>query len=92
MHQIHHSTLPRHRDKNLGAILSLWDYLFGTLYVPQGREEFPLGISCEEVGAANPHTNIAQILIEPVTTAWQTLQRPTPPSPAAAVPQLRSQT
>ncbi|MBL7663050.1 sterol desaturase family protein [bacterium] len=47
-HQIHHSSLSRHWDKNFGFIFSLWDWFFGTLYVPQTKENFPLGIGGEE--------------------------------------------
>ncbi|MFJ4193082.1 sterol desaturase family protein [Pseudomonas sp. NPDC089534] len=32
-HQIHHSSAPRHFNKNFAINLSLWDWLFGTLYV-----------------------------------------------------------
>jgi len=32
-HQIHHSDLPEHHNKNYGTNLSLWDWMFGTLYV-----------------------------------------------------------
>lgn len=32
-HQIHHSDAPRHFHKNFGTNLSLWDWMFGTLYV-----------------------------------------------------------
>ena len=73
MHQIHHSVLVRHRDKNLGLTLALWDYLFGTLYVPESRESFLLGISSEEIGAGNPHKSLAQFLIEPVRTSMQVM-------------------
>jgi sterol desaturase/sphingolipid hydroxylase (fatty acid hydroxylase superfamily) len=38
-HQIHHSTDPVHFDKNFGASLALWDWLFGTLHIPQRRNE-----------------------------------------------------
>lgn len=31
-HRIHHSIEPRHRDRNFGVILTVWDRLFGTLY------------------------------------------------------------
>ena len=55
-------------------MLPLWDFLFGTLYVPESHEEFPLGISDEEVGARNPHTTIGQALIEPVMTGVLTLR------------------
>ena len=30
-HQIHHSDNPAHFDKNMGAKLAIWDWLFGTL-------------------------------------------------------------
>ena len=32
-HQIHHSDAPRHFHKNFSTNLSLWDWMFGTLYV-----------------------------------------------------------
>lgn len=43
-HQIHHSTSPEHIDKNFGYCLALWDWLFGTLYIPKREESFALGI------------------------------------------------
>jgi sterol desaturase/sphingolipid hydroxylase (fatty acid hydroxylase superfamily) len=39
-HRIHHSVEPRHFDKNFGVITPLWDWLFGTLYVP-AKDEWP---------------------------------------------------
>jgi sterol desaturase/sphingolipid hydroxylase (fatty acid hydroxylase superfamily) len=48
MHQIHHSCLPRHFDKNLGGMFTIWDRLAGTLYLPRGREALPLGLHREE--------------------------------------------
>ncbi len=47
MHQIHHSSDPRHYDSNLGGALAVWDRMFGTLYIPQGREEISYGIGAE---------------------------------------------
>ncbi|WP_433736017.1 sterol desaturase family protein [Pseudomonas putida] len=38
-HQVHHSDAPRHFDKNFGVNLSLWDWMFGTLYVTQSKPE-----------------------------------------------------
>lgn len=38
-HQIHHSTKPRHFDKNFGSSLVLFDWLFGTLYMPSKERE-----------------------------------------------------
>lgn len=31
-HRIHHSIEPRHRDKNFGVCLNVWDRMFGTLH------------------------------------------------------------
>lgn len=38
-HQIHHSRNPIHFDKNFGASLAFWDWLFGTLHMPQRHNE-----------------------------------------------------
>ncbi|MFC5695671.1 sterol desaturase family protein [Pseudomonas sp. GCM10022186] len=38
-HQIHHSDAPRHFNKNFGTNLSLWDWMFGTLYVTSSKPE-----------------------------------------------------
>lgn len=43
-HQIHHSTEARHIDKNFGLMLSIWDWLAGSLYVPKEREDFEIGL------------------------------------------------
>ncbi len=45
MHQVHHSSDEAHIDKNLGFFLSIWDKLFGSLYVPKSKEELRLGLS-----------------------------------------------
>lgn len=38
-HQIHHSDAPRHFNKNFAINLSLWDWMFGTLYVTNSTPE-----------------------------------------------------
>jgi sterol desaturase/sphingolipid hydroxylase (fatty acid hydroxylase superfamily) len=73
MHQIHHSSLPHHHDKNMGDIFSVWDWIFGTLYVPRHREHIPYGISKEELGVNNPHLSLKGLLVEPVVTAIRCL-------------------
>jgi sterol desaturase/sphingolipid hydroxylase (fatty acid hydroxylase superfamily) len=45
MHQVHHSKAQAHIDKNFGFFLSIWDKLFGALYIPQSKEELTLGLS-----------------------------------------------
>jgi sterol desaturase/sphingolipid hydroxylase (fatty acid hydroxylase superfamily) len=39
-HRLHHSVEPRHWDRNFAVMFPLWDRLFGTQVMPQGRE-FP---------------------------------------------------
>jgi sterol desaturase/sphingolipid hydroxylase (fatty acid hydroxylase superfamily) len=46
-HQLHHSTNPRHYNKNFGFCLSLWDWVFGTLYIPEKHEKLTFGIGEE---------------------------------------------
>jgi len=45
LHQIHHGCALQHRDKNFGGILSIWDGLAGTLYLPRGDEPLTLGLA-----------------------------------------------
>lgn len=47
-HQLHHSKAKRHWDKNMGMVLSLWDWMFGTLYVPKEKEEIHFGLAGDE--------------------------------------------
>ena len=46
-HQIHHSTNPQHFNRNYGSCLALWDWMFGTLYVP-GKEKEKLSFGAEQ--------------------------------------------
>lgn len=46
-HQIHHSDQPKHYDKNFGSALAIWDWMFGTLYVPERREDLSFGLPYE---------------------------------------------
>jgi sterol desaturase/sphingolipid hydroxylase (fatty acid hydroxylase superfamily) len=48
-HQIHHSDNPAHWDKNLGFALAVWDWAFGTLYIPsREREKIRFGVGPTE--------------------------------------------
>lgn len=47
MHQIHHSCEDRHFNKNFSGNLAIWDWMFGTIYVPKARERFRVGIGRE---------------------------------------------
>ena len=71
MHQIHHSSDPKHWDKNMGGGLAIWDRMGGTLYVPQGREELQFGIGPE----TEDYRTLYGVFIEPVIKAARIFQR-----------------
>jgi sterol desaturase/sphingolipid hydroxylase (fatty acid hydroxylase superfamily) len=75
LHQIHHSAELRHRDKNLGGQLSIFDWLFGTIYVPQRCEIYRWGLSHDELGENNPHKRLRDFYLEPARHAWGLLTR-----------------
>ena len=47
MHHVHHSYLEKHWDKNFAAVTSIYDRMFGTLYIPETDEYTPWGIGPE---------------------------------------------
>ena len=65
-HQIHHSNHPRHYNKNLGAGLVLFDWLFGTLHIPaRKREALTFGV----VGDAHLHSFVSSTFVPFVKSA-----------------------
>jgi sterol desaturase/sphingolipid hydroxylase (fatty acid hydroxylase superfamily) len=66
LHQIHHSAEPRHRDKNFGIGLMIFDWMFGTLYVPTKDETYRFGLGDGEMGENNPHLRIRDFYLEPI--------------------------
>jgi sterol desaturase/sphingolipid hydroxylase (fatty acid hydroxylase superfamily) len=63
-HLIHHSCAPEHRDKNNGRILSIWDWMFGTLYVPENEERHGLVLGID-IQQPNYHPNMLVALLDP---------------------------
>ncbi|MDC7681735.1 sterol desaturase family protein [Asticcacaulis sp. BYS171W] len=80
-HHIHHSTDPRHFDKNLGFCLSVWDWAFGTLYIPKKGETLTLGLF-DEHGHKDELTTSASLwthMVLPCQRAWKLIRgRKTP--------------
>ena len=83
-HQVHHSGNPKHFDKNFGSCLALWDWMFGTLYVP-AKEREPLVFGFP--GNANAHT-VKGELLEPFVNAAGHL-KPALPKRATPVAQRK---
>lgn len=69
-HQIHHSSDPKHFDKNMGLIFAFWDGLFGTLYVPRRFEKINFGLNRDN---PNPFNSVADLYFKPFVWARDTL-------------------
>jgi len=60
-HQVHHSTDPAHFNKNMGSCLAIWDWAFGTLYVPgKKREKLTFGADSDP---RNVHTFMGEFIL-----------------------------
>ncbi|MEO8697544.1 MAG: sterol desaturase family protein [Acidimicrobiales bacterium] len=86
-HQIHHSTDPSHHDRNFGGLLSLWDWLFGTLITARTHQQITFGLGAE----SDRYHTVRDMYFAPVReagTRWITprLRKPTnaTEAPAAA--------
>jgi sterol desaturase/sphingolipid hydroxylase (fatty acid hydroxylase superfamily) len=80
-HQVHHSNNPIHYDSNFGSCLAVWDWMFGTLYVP-GKEPEKLSFGVDP-DRPNAHT-ISGELVDPILHAGARLKemvRPAAPLP-----------
>ncbi|WP_425405168.1 sterol desaturase family protein [Hwanghaeella sp.] len=67
-HQIHHSRAPAHHNKNYGEVLAIWDWMFGTLFVPRKAEALEFGLSdAEGRPLPQPHGSLKDALIQPLT-------------------------
>lgn len=75
MHQIHHSTNPKHFDKNFGFMLIGLDRLFGTAYIPQEREELTFGLGAKDDAG---FTHLRGVYIDPFVRAYRKSPRVKP--------------
>ena len=67
-HQIHHSIDEKHRDKNFGAILSVWDFCGRSLYLAEPNQKIEFGIKNTE--KLNLH-KLTTIYIHPFVEMWR---------------------
>ena len=81
-HQMHHSCEARHIDKNFGYLLACWDRWFGTLYIPQGKESFQLGVKNMPEQGIFSHRTVYSTLVAPFIELRACLRKPPPDSQA----------
>ncbi|TXN01393.1 sterol desaturase family protein [Methylobacterium sp. WL122] len=81
-HQLHHSTNPRHYDKNFGLLFSFWDRVFGTLCVPKPNESFKFGLVDRDV---RDYQSLKGLYILPLKKMWLVIKRRLRPRRPAAI-------
>lgn len=69
-HQLHHSVAEQHYDKNFGAALAVWDWLFGSLHLSEPEENGELAFGLEEADAAY-EASLKTIYLGPVIEVAQ---------------------
>lgn len=67
-HQIHHSSDPKHFDRNFGLIFSFWDRFGKSHYIPHRYEKLSFGISKKE---PNPFKSISELYYSPFFRSWK---------------------
>jgi sterol desaturase/sphingolipid hydroxylase (fatty acid hydroxylase superfamily) len=75
-HQIHHSLNPKHYNKNFGEVFAIWDWMFGTLYIPATYEKLEFGLSngtSERI--AQPHTTFRAAMLVPIRDSWKQIRK-----------------
>ena len=76
-HQIHHSSDPRHHNKNYGEVFAFWDWMFGTLYIPKEHESLEFGIADAQGNLLEqPHPTLTAALLRPFAESWKTQSPP----------------
>jgi sterol desaturase/sphingolipid hydroxylase (fatty acid hydroxylase superfamily) len=83
-HQVHHSDNPIHFDRNFGSCLAIWDWMFGTLYVPRKEpEHLTFGVAPDGF----PAHSITGALFAPFLRAGALLRPKNPRAPAVTPPE-----
>lgn len=80
-HEVHHSSLAPHIDRNYGGVLSIWDHLFGT-WAPRGEQPLQYGLVAERL----PESWLRQQWV-PILGLWRLHRertRPAAPAPILA--------
>jgi sterol desaturase/sphingolipid hydroxylase (fatty acid hydroxylase superfamily) len=69
-HQLHHSADPAHFNSNLGASLAIWDWLAGSLRMPQAE---PPGLVFGVSGHTHDPHGVMGLVVDPVVNALKAL-------------------
>ena len=71
-HQVHHSIAEEHYDKNFGAALAVWDWLFGSLHTSEDEKELQFGLTENELPSS---TSMRVMYFQPVIEIYHLLRK-----------------
>ncbi len=69
-HHLHHSVASEHYDKNFGATLAIWDWIFGSLHHSVESETLSLGV--DDKSDRDPNS-LSDLYIKPLATCFREL-------------------
>ena len=70
-HQIHHSTKPKHFNKNMGSKFAIWDYFFGTLVLSGSVSRINFGIPKQDLNYTSFLGNLFNPFLKIINRASQ---------------------
>ena len=85
MHQIHHSSLEAHWDKNFGTNLAIFDWMFGTAYRPHKGEAMVNGIYGYSPEQLQEFHSLRGTYWDPLVRSFECLKRSLKPASETAV-------
>ena len=93
-HQVHHSLDKKHHNKNYGSMFAIWDWMFGTLYVPRnGPEDLRFGVAdAKGRPMAQPYETLGSALAKPFAESWRIGRRRIEKRRARALPKTPERT
>jgi sterol desaturase/sphingolipid hydroxylase (fatty acid hydroxylase superfamily) len=87
MHHTHHSYLKKHWDTNMAAVTSIYDRMFGTLYISEKDEYTPWGIGPD---TQSEYRSFLQNTTGPFRDWYKMLKRGDSPQAGAVTPSEES--
>ena len=72
MHNLHHSTNPKHFDKNMGFMFSFWDRIANTYYLPKKNKSLEFGIGHME---EKQYSSLKSCYLLPLKNCYSLLKR-----------------
>ena len=71
-HHLHHSVAEEHHNKNFGAALAIWDWIFGSLHHSENTQNLVLGVKDK---TKYDLSSLKGLYLLPLMESWNSLKR-----------------